>query len=253
MRVKILGCHGGELPGCRTTCLLFDDRYAVDAGALTATLPLPRLLEVDDIFLTHSHFDHVKDVPLLADIVVGRRSSPVRVHGTQATLQTLRDSVFNGELWPDFTRLPSPERPALAMHPVTPGTPVAAGHLTFTAVPVQHPVDAVGYLVSEGERFIVISGDTGPTEALWAAARAREGLAAVFLEVSFPNDMQWLADASGHFTPRTLVAELDKFDERVPVFLYHLKPAYLAELRREIAALGISRLHILELDESYEF
>ena len=80
MKLKVLGCSGGELPGHRTTCFLVDGALAIDAGALTASLPLEELLGIDDILLTHSHFDHVKDIPLLADLLVGRRRRPVRVH-----------------------------------------------------------------------------------------------------------------------------------------------------------------------------
>ncbi len=79
MRLDVLGCHGGELPRCRTTCFLIDEVLALDAGALTASLPLDQLLKVDDIVVSHSHFDHVKDLPLLADLIVGRREKPVTV------------------------------------------------------------------------------------------------------------------------------------------------------------------------------
>ena len=93
MRIKVLGCHGGELPGCRTTCLLIDGHTAVDAGALTATLALDDLARVDDVFLTHSHFDHVKDVPLLADLVIGRRRKPVVIHASTGCAKTLMKSA----------------------------------------------------------------------------------------------------------------------------------------------------------------
>ncbi len=43
MRLRVLGCHGGELPGCRSTCFLVDGTLALDAGALTASLELPAL------------------------------------------------------------------------------------------------------------------------------------------------------------------------------------------------------------------
>ena len=106
MRLRVLGCSGGELGRHRTTCFLVDGRLAVDAGALTASLSLKELVAVDDILLTHSHFDHVKDVPLLTDLLVGRRKTPVRVHASTACARTLRTSIFNDELWPDFTRIP---------------------------------------------------------------------------------------------------------------------------------------------------
>lgn len=253
MRVRVLGCHGGELPGCRTTCLLIDGHTAVDAGALTSTLTLDELTGVDDIFLTHSHFDHVKDVPLMADLLVGRRTTPVRVRGLPACTDTLLQNVFNNQLWPDFTKIPDAQNAVLQLHPFQPGERVQARDLTFTSVTVQHPIDSVGFLVEQGDRFIAISGDTGPTQALWDAVNARQGLAALFIEVSFPNRMQWLADLSGHLTPRTLALELGKLQATVPIFLYHLKPAFLDELRREVRDLGHPRLRILELEDQFEF
>jgi hypothetical protein len=41
MKLRVLGCHGGELPGCRSTCFLVDGSLALDAGALTASLDFP--------------------------------------------------------------------------------------------------------------------------------------------------------------------------------------------------------------------
>ena len=69
MKIKVLGCHGGELPRHRTTCFLIDGKLAIDGGAITAALELEDILKIDDIFLTHSHFDHVKDIPLMADLL----------------------------------------------------------------------------------------------------------------------------------------------------------------------------------------
>ena len=76
MKLRVLGCHGGELPRHRTTCFLVDGKLCVDGGAITAALQLEEILQVDDIFLTHSHFDHVKDVPLMTDLLVGKRHKP---------------------------------------------------------------------------------------------------------------------------------------------------------------------------------
>ena len=127
MKLRVLGCSGGELPGHRTTCFLVDGRLAIDAGALTASLSLDELLAVDDIVLTHSHFDHVKDVPLLSDLLVGRRRRPVRVHASRACARTLRESVFNDELWPDFTRIPHRARPVIEIVPFDPERPFRVG------------------------------------------------------------------------------------------------------------------------------
>ena len=254
MRLRVLGCSGGELPRHRTTCFLLDGTLALDAGALTATLPLKELIRIDDIVLTHSHFDHVKDVPLLADLLVGRRQRPVRVHASTACARTLRESVFNDELWPDFTRIPNRRRPVLRIVPFEPRGRFRAGRLVFAPVPVSHPVESVGFTVSDGRTTIGISGDTGPTQAFWEAINACPRLKALLVELSFPNSLQRLADVSGHLTPRTLRGELEKLDRNgFPVFLYHYKPAHLPELRRELAALRLANVRVLRQGEELRF
>jgi len=247
VRLSVLGCSGGELPGHRTTCFLVDGVLAVDAGALTASLPLAELLRVDDILLTHSHFDHVKDIPLLADLVAGRRRTPIRVHASRACARTLRENVFNGALWPDFTRIPDRRRPILEIRPFGVRRPFRVGRYTVQAVPVSHPVESMGFIVSNARSAFAISGDTGPTDRFWRAVNAAPRLRALLVELSFPTDRQWLADVSGHLTPRTLAGELAKVARTdLPVLLYHLKPAYQAELLAELAALRLPGVRALE-------
>jgi cAMP phosphodiesterase len=254
VKLTVLGCSGGELPRHRTTCFLVDGRMAIDAGALTQGLDLDALLKVDDILLTHSHFDHVKDVPLLADLLVGRRRTPVRVHASPECTRSLREDVFNDRLWPDFTRIPDARHPVIALKPFDPRRSFRIGPYTIRAVPVVHPVESMGYIVSDGRASFAISGDTGPTDRFWERVNAERKLRAVLVEISFPNALQGLADVSGHLTPRTLKVELGKLARNgFPVLLYHLKPAYVAELRREIAALRLPGTRVLRMGDEFTF
>jgi ribonuclease BN (tRNA processing enzyme) len=254
VKFRVLGCSGGELPQHRTTCFLVDGKLAIDAGALTASLPLEKLLQVDDVVLTHSHLDHVKDVPLLADLLVGRRHTPVRVHASTECARTLRKNVFNGKLWPDFTRIPTPGRPVLELRAFTTRRAFRAGGLRFQPVPVRHPVESVGFVVSKGRSAFGISGDTGPTTGFWKLVNQSVGIKALLVELSFPNELQRLADLSGHLTPQTLARELGKLDRGdLPILLYHLKPTYMAQLRREVAALKLRNLRILEVGDTFTF
>jgi ribonuclease BN (tRNA processing enzyme) len=253
LRLRVLGCAGGELPAHRTTCFLVGDALSIDAGALTGSLPLEHLERLDDIVLTHGHFDHVKDVPLLADLLVGRRERPVVVHASEQCALTLRRDVFNGRLWPDFTRIPDERNPVLEIRAFDGTRPFRAGGYTFCPVRMDHTVESTGFVVSDGEGSIAISGDTGPTVAFWKRVNAEERLRALLVETSFPTRMQELADASGHLTPRTLAGELAKLErDGFPVLLYHLKPAYDAEVRAEIAALH-PRARILSTGDEFTF
>jgi cAMP phosphodiesterase len=207
----VLGCHGGELRKHRTTCFLLDGKLCVDAGAITAALDLPEILAIDDIFLTHSHFDHVKDVPLMSDLLVGGRKSPVVVHGPLETMEAMSTDVFNNRVWPDFRVIPSAENPVIAFDVIPVNQRIAVKDYRITAIPVQHPVYSVGSL-------------------------------------------QWRADLSGHLTPSTVMSELRKLDRRgARIYLYHLKPTVIAEVKKEVAALGQDYLTICELDDEYAF
>ena len=251
MKLRVLGCHGGELPTCRSTCFLVDGTLALDAGSLTRTLDLDALCRVNDIILTHSHFDHVKDLPMMADLIVGRRDSPVSVYASEECVATLRRNMFNNVLWPDFTAIPDRKRPVLRLKPFKSGSTFKVGKYTVKSVPVDHPVESCGFVLSDGKSALGMSGDTGPTEQLWKVLNRVKNLKALLLETSFPNALQQLADISGHLTPRTLAGELEKFQGRgsCEVLLYHLKPAFVRQLKRELSSLPV---RVLELDDTFE-
>ena len=138
--------------------------------------------------------------------------------------------------------------------PFHPRRSFRVGRYTLRPVPVSHPVESVGFLVSDGRTTIGISGDTGPTERFWARVNATPRLRALLVELSFPSSMQALADVSGHLTPSTLAGELGKLErDGFPVLLYHLKPAHQAELVRELAALRLENVRVLRRGERLTF
>lgn len=251
MKLKVLGPHGGELPGCKSTCFLLDGRLALDAGSLTSMLELPELAKVDDILLTHSHFDHIKDLPMMSDVIVGRREKPVVIHSNTDCIKTLQTNIFDNELWPDFTKIPNAKNPVFKLRSFKAGAKVKVGEYSVKSVLVSHPVESCGYVISDGDSTMAISGDTGPTEQLWKVLNKTDDLKLLLVECSFPNALQSLADISGHFTPQTLEKELEKFDRRdCEVVLYHLKPAFVAQLKKEVKHLPV---HVAELGEEFDF
>src|SRR4051794_12045478 len=253
MKIRVLGCHGGELPGHRTTCFLVDGKLTIDGGAITQALSLREILEIDDVFLTHSHFDHVKDVPLMTDLLVGKRERPVIVHGPIETMEAMDKDVFNNRVWPDFRVIPTKENPVVAFETMRDFEPLTCQGFRIRAIPVHHPVYSVGYVIEGKGSAVAFSGDTGPTEELWKTVNATPNVKAVFVELSFPSSMQWLADISGHLTPKTVMSELAKLDRRgAKIYLYHLKPAVIDEIKAEVKALKLDYLHVCELDEVYD-
>src|SRR3989344_1477879 len=121
--IRVLGCFGSIAARCHTTSFLLDDDILIDAGSGVGELRLDELARIDHVLVTHSHLDHVLSIPLLADTVIKLRMGaglsslrPIHVHALPETLAALRAHIFNGVIWPDFTRLPSAQHPILVFH-----------------------------------------------------------------------------------------------------------------------------------------
>src|SRR5688572_1261882 len=100
MHLRVLGCYGGETPTHRTTCFMIDESLLLDAGAVARGLSIEEQAKISDVFISHSHLDHIQDLALLADNVIGLRDKPVNIWCSQPTADTLERHFFNGKLWP---------------------------------------------------------------------------------------------------------------------------------------------------------
>jgi ribonuclease BN (tRNA processing enzyme) len=253
VRVRVLGAHGGSSPSHRQTSFLVNSRVCVDAGAVTDALSLDEQALVRAVLVTHAHMDHVACLPFLVENVFGRRTEPLEIVAPEEIIAALKKHLFNDALWPDFSRLPNDLMPAVTFRVIPTGVPFEVAGLVATAVPVCHVVPTCGYILAEGGTSVVFSGDTGPTDELWRFARARRDVKGLFVECSFPNDLQDLADVSCHLTPATLHREMEKLPPGAPIYLYHMKPPTISRLRADIEALHDARLSILADGDELSF
>jgi ribonuclease BN (tRNA processing enzyme) len=241
MQIRVLGCSGSIAAGSRTTAFLLDDDVLIDAGTGVGELTLDELARIDHILVSHSHLDHVLAIGLLADSVTRRRSAldrpPVRVHALAATIAALKRHLFNGVIWPDFTRLPSPAHPVLAFEPIEVGQTIALGRRRVEVLPAAHTVPAVGFAVHGSRGAWVYSGDTGPNPALWERL-AELQVAALVIETAFRDDERELAHVSRHLCPAQLGAELAQLDAPADVYITHIKPGEVDAVMTEIGALA---------------
>ena len=253
MQIEILGCFGGESKNCRMTCLLINETIALDAGSLSQALPIERQRWVDTIVLTHSHMDHTASLPFFIENVYGRSPDAITVHSSPATAYALRKNLFNNATWPDFTRLPNNLLPSVQFIEHEAEVPFVVSGVRFTPFAVDHLVPTYGYLIEHEGAAVVWSSDTGPTVRLWEIANETSQLRAVFLDTSFDDSMQQIADLSLHLTPRTMSREIVKLKRDVPVLLHHLKPPCVERIVAEVRALDNPRLDFLEQGRTYRF
>ena len=244
--IRVLGCSGSIAAGSRTTSFLLDADVLIDAGTGVGDLTLDELARIDHICISHSHLDHVLAIGLLADSVARRRvnAPPIVVHALPATLEALRKHIFNGVIWPDFTRLPSAEKPMLAFEPFAIGDVLALGAHRIEVLPATHTVPAVGFAVlpQTGDAGAwVFTGDTGPNPALWQRLRGMP-LAHLVIETAFSDEERALAKISSHLCPSMLGAELTQLEGSITVHITHIKPGEVKAVMAQIAALGSRHL-----------
>lgn len=255
MEIRVLGCYGGELPGYRFCSFAVDGKLLLDAGAVTSVLRLPEQRRLSYILVTHTHLDHIKDIPFLAaNLIEERFHQPVNIISTGQIIESIKSHLFNDALWPDFTVLPTVEFPVLKFISIDPEVDVPLQEFTIRAIPVNHTVRAVGYIIRKGRSAILYTGDTGPTERIWEEANDLEDLKAVMVETSFPNGLRAVAESSGHMTPLMLKRELKKLRRKgIPILLAHMKPQYLSLLKKEVRQIGYPKISFLRQGERYQF
>jgi len=235
LRLRVLGCSGG-IGGrhLRTTSFLVDGDVLIDAGTGVGDLTLAELSQIDHVFVTHSHLDHVGSIPFMVDTVGGMRSRPLIVHATQPTIEILRNHLFNWSIWPDFAEIPSPQAPFLRYEEIELGKPVTLAGRRFTPIPARHTVPAVGYHLDSGAASLVFTGDTGPNDALWQTVNRIANLKFLIIETAFSNKERQLAEMSRHLCPETLAEELAKLERNPEIYITHLKPGEIEPTMLEI-------------------
>lgn len=256
MRIKLLpsNCRDPERFQSLTSYLI-NDSTAIDAGSLGFALSPAEQLAVKNIFISHSHSDHTASLPVLVAEVYPLLSEPITVWATDEVIGVLRRNIFNDEIWPDFTRivLRNGNGPSLRFRSLQVRQTYTVEGLRICPIPTNHVVPTVGFVVSDQRATVVITSDTYCTDEIWEAANEAENLAAIFVDVSYPNELEDLAAVSKHLTPQSLEKELTKLTHDVPVFAVHIKPQLRDAVIAQLKALGRPNLLVAKIGREYTF
>jgi hypothetical protein len=237
MKVRVLGCSGAIAKDCRTTSFLIDGDILIDAGTGVGDLTLDEMRNgIDHVFLTHSHLDHVAALPLMVDAVAARRDKPLQIHALAGTIAALKAHIFNDVIWPDFSRIPTPQAP-VHQFPRDPDRPDAADQPQAARGAAGRAHRAGGGLRDHGGHGCwVFSGDTERNPAFWEACQpAQCGHAGHRDRVQQPRE------GPGQAQPAPLAhgagpgAGLHRQDaEPFPIYITHTKPAETDLIMAEI-------------------
>lgn len=236
------------------SCLVIDDCVAVDAGSLAMSTNAEQKNKIRDIILTHAHLDHIAGLPLFIDDLFAFLEEPICIYATGEVIEVLERDVFNWSVYPRFSELENSKGSVLTYLRFEIGNEFSVRHLRVKSIEVNHKVPSVGFIIKNAESAIAISGDTSKAEKFWEAVNEEEKLNAVLIECAFPDEMDELACASHHLTPKLLKSELDNFKHRdCPVWAINLKPMYREQIVRQIESLRIENLNVMEIGKVYNW
>jgi len=235
------------------TSYLLNDTVAIDGGSIGLFHTPQEQVKVRNLLLSHTHIDHIASLAVFIENLYEGKGEPVTIHGSDDVLDCLQKDLFNDRLWPDFIGMTTPKTPFMRTSLMEAGKTIVIDGLNITPIPVNHVVPTFGFLVADKTSTIVIATDTGPTDEIWQHANAAPNLKAVFLEATFPDNMQWLADLSKHHTPATFLTESRKIHRQVPILVMHIKPRFHDLVVSELHALGLPNLEIVEYGKTYTY
>lgn len=235
MKVRVLGCSGAIAKDCRTTSFLIDGELLVDAGTGVGDLTLDEMQGIHHVLLSHSHLDHVAALPLMVDAIASRRTEPLKIHALAGTIMALKAHIFNNVIWPDFSRIPSPQAPFISFHEIRIGQTLRFRDKLVEVLPAIHTVPAAGFAVTAGHGCWVFTGDTERNPAFWARVN-QLNVAMLVIETAFSNREKDLARRSLHLSPNVLANELDCIarGKNYPIYITHTKPAETEQIMAEI-------------------
>jgi cAMP phosphodiesterase len=256
LKVRLLPSAAGRDSQIQAlTSFIINDRLAVDGGSIGFALKPAEMGSVRHVVVTHAHSDHTASLPIYIAEAYTVLDGPVMIYGLSEVIEALEEHVFNDHIWPDFRKIPLPGRqePTIQFCPLAPRETVEIAGVNITPIPVNHVVPNVGLIVEDDHAAVVFSSDTYCTDEIWAVAKTYERLKTVFVDVSYPNELGWLAAASKHLTPELLAAELQKLDRDVEVYAVHIKPTNRNDVIRQLGELNMPKVGVGEINRLYEW
>lgn len=241
--IEVLGAYGGKGCGKNTTCFRIASNITIDAGNILSPLK-KESANIEHIFLTHSHLDHIIDIAFLIDAFYAIKTKPLNIYGLKDTLASLKEHILNWKVWPDFSELDLLDKSGKSMmfHEIDYGDVFELGGIRIEPFKTCHNVPSCGYKITKNGRATIITADTGVSDSVLEEIKNTDNLKSLVIECSFPSRFKKLAGESMHLTPALLAEELRKLPKiDFNIYVNHLKPFYVSEIVSEIR--GIDILH----------
>ncbi|MDD3463133.1 MAG: GAF domain-containing protein [Sulfurospirillaceae bacterium] len=252
--VKFLGASGGRDAKHFSTCIQVAENIVIDAGNIVNALG-SSAKDIDHIFLTHAHLDHIIDIAFLIDNFFASRENELCIYGLKDTLSSLKEHIFNWQIWPDFSELYliKENKKSVKFIPIKYNQTYTINGVSLTPFKSNHTITCCGYVVEKNSNALLFSSDTYKNKKIWDIVNENQKIKSLVIDVSFPSKFEHIAHKSKHLTPKLLKMELKKLHRNdVQIYVNHIKPSYENIVIEELEKMGISQKNILRGGEELE-
>jgi len=235
--IRFLGVGGSKSSIDGTTCVQVSYDTLIDGGNIISILKNDSKY-IDNIFLTHSHLDHIGDIPYLLDVNFQFMKKPLTIYALKETIDTLKNSIFNNDIWPDFTKIKllHNDEFALKFVEIEFNKTYKLQDVSLTPIEVNHTVLTCGYIIEKDYFTTLYVTDTYLCDNI-STVISQKNIDSLIIDCSYPSSMKELAKSSKHLTPVLLKEQLDGLD--IDIYITHIKSNYKDQVEKEIADLGL--------------
>ena len=236
MELKILGSSGGKSQEYNPTCFLLDNRILIDAGSVIKKLDTSSICsEIKHLLLTHSHFDHIADLPFLVQLAFEENKGSFNIFASRESTDSIFSNIFNFEMWTNLFEISNGNDPRLKWNEYENLETINILNYHITPILVNHNVPTHGFIIEDGGSSFAYTSDTYTTDQFWEECNKKNNLNTVIIDVSYPSRMRDTADSTKHLTTDLFLNELDKLDLRdLNIYVTHIKPRLVDEVKQEI-------------------
>ncbi len=237
-QITILGAYGTKSKGYASTAFYLNNKNVIDAGNLLEPLNIESI-DIENIWMTHSHLDHIIDIAYILDNYFNLRKKSLNIIGLPETIKAIKENFLNNIIWPDFSNiLLLSKEMAVTYTELEIGKEYEIGKdESIRAFKTDHTVPSCGYIYTKESASVLITADTHSLDNAIKEIDENNNITSIVVECSFPNEMKELAINSKHLTPELLFEKLKAMKRKdIVVYIHHIKPSYFKKVSDEIAA-----------------